>query len=388
MKLGNTSQNPCVCLIVPHFAEYGFSLANALVAKGAQVLVVANEENTLAEMGEAFIRTGCGGVRTHFFRKSKNPLNVLLQAWELRRVIRALRPDVLHVQEDSKDVVAAALPFLPRVPMLLTMHDPKPHTGDDARVRKRTRHGAYIEQVRRRANAVVVHGGRLVRDARVAIKRPGVEVHVIPHGPLGEPVAAAMRAATQEPLRCLFFGRIEAYKGLHHFIAVVRALRVQGVPAVGVVAGRGTDLERHRADLQDRTMFELIDKFLTPEEVVQEFQKCSVVVMPYDDATQSGVAAYAIGMGRPVVAFDVGALREMVQDGETGLVIRHGDLPALTEATRQVLVNADLAGHLQAGARRLATGEFSWARIAEKTLAVYAKLLAAHPNAARPSRAR
>lgn len=388
MRKAGRSESIRVCLFVPHFAEYGFSLAGALVAKGADVLVVANEENTRAEMGEAFIRSGCRGLRTHFFSKSKNPLNVLLQAWRLRRVVGAFRPDVLHVQEDSKDVVAAVLPFLPRVPLLLTMHDPKPHTGDDARVRKRTRHGAYIQQVRRRADAVVVHGGRLVHDARVAVKRAEVEIHVIPHGPLGEPVAAATLVAPQEQFRCLFFGRIEAYKGLHHFIAVVRALRVQGLPAVGVVAGRGTDLERHRADLQDRAMFQLIEKFLTPEEVVQEFQRCAVVVMPYDDATQSGVAAYAIGIGRPVVAFDVGALREMVQDGETGLLIRHGDLAALTEATRQVLLDAELAGQLQAGARRLATGAFSWACIAEKTLAVYAKLLAAQPEPARPGRAR
>jgi glycosyltransferase involved in cell wall biosynthesis len=68
-------------------------------------------------------------------------------------------------------------------------------------------------------------------------------------------------------------------------------------------------------------MFELIEKFLTPEEVVREFSaSAAVVVMPYDNATQSGVAAYAIGVGRAVVAFDVGALHEMVQDGKTGLL--------------------------------------------------------------------
>lgn len=108
-----------VCLIATHFAEYSFALAQALVKAGADVLVVASLENTVGEIGEAFVREGCGGVRTHFIRKSKNPFSLLGQALRLPGVVRAFRPQVLHVQEDSKDVLAAALPFLPRVPISL-----------------------------------------------------------------------------------------------------------------------------------------------------------------------------------------------------------------------------------------------------------------------------
>jgi glycosyltransferase involved in cell wall biosynthesis len=374
MTFSSRPGGPRVCLVATHFAEYSFELARALATAGAEVLVVANLENTIGEIGEAFILEGCGGLRAHFIRKSRNPFIFVWQVLRLSRVIRAFRPEVLHVQEDSKDVLAAALPFLPRVPMLLTMHDPKPHTGADTNVRSRSRHGFYIAQLRRRADALVVHGQRLVADAREVLKRRTVVVHVVPHGPLGEALAA-ITAVEQQSERCLFFGRIEAYKGLNHFIATVRLLNERGVPAVGVVAGRGSDLEAHRAELKNNPMFELIEKFLTPEEVVREFMRAGVVVMPYDNATQSGVAAYAIGVGRAVVAFDVGALHEMVHEGETGLLVQHGDLSALTDAVRRVIEDPSLSKQLEKGARALATNKYSWGRIAEQTLDAYSSLM-------------
>ncbi|MBP6902249.1 MAG: glycosyltransferase family 4 protein [Burkholderiaceae bacterium] len=365
-----------VCLIAPHFAEYALALAQALQTAGAQVLLVASRENLLAEIGPAALVAAAGGPELHLIHKSRNPLSLLLQALRLVAVVRRFAPQVLHVQEDSKDVLAAALPWLPKVPLLLTMHDPKPHSGDDTRVRTRTRHGIYIEQLRRRADAALVHGQRLVADARQVLGGRQRPVHVVPHGPLGQALAASQNAE-QEAGRCLFFGRIEAYKGLRHFIEMVRRLRAQGVMVRGVVAGRGSDLEPNREALRDAQAFELIERFLSPEEVVREFQRARVVVMPYDNATQSGVAAYAIGVGRGVVAFDVGALCEMVDNGRTGLLVPHGDMPALMAAVQRVVQDDGLAQHLQEQARARADGEFSWPSIATRTLAAYADMAAA-----------
>ena len=363
-----------VCLLATHFAEYSLALAQALDAAGVEVLVVASRENLLAEVGpEALEMPPHGlarGPALHLVHKTRNPLVLVAQVVQLVRRVRAFRPDVLHVQEDSKDVLAAALPWLPRVPLLLTMHDPKPHTGADARSRLRSRHGLYIAQLRRRADALLVHGQRLVDDAREAVQPRLMPVHVVPHGPLGEALAQ-QRMTPQVPGRLLFFGRIEAYKGLRHFIAVVQLLRARGVDVRGVVAGRGSDLEPHRAALKDVAAFELLERFLSPEEVVREFQRARLVVMPYDNATQSGVAAYAIGVGRAVVAFDVGALREMVDDGRTGLLVPHGDLEALAAAVQRVVQDDALVQSLQSAARARATGEFSWAHIAECTMQAY-----------------
>lgn len=361
-----------VCLVATHFAEYGFALAAAL-ARHAEVLVIANGENTRAEIGDDFVRQGCEGINTHFMHKSRNPFRVLSQAWGLARAVRSFRPDILHVQEDTKDAFALALPWLGRVPLLLTVHDPKPHTGADTHTRNRTRHGVYMAQLRRRADALLVHGQRLVADVREPVGRRERPVFVMPHGPLGERAAHGL-TAPQEPGRCLFFGRIEAYKGLRHFIDMVGRLNARGVAVRGVVAGRGSDLAPYRAQLQSGPPFELIEKFLSPAEVAIQFMRADVVVMPYENATQSGVAAYAIGIGRPVVAFDVGALCEMVHDGVTGLLVAPGDVAALAQTVESLIVDRSTNARLAAGAHLRGHAEFSWDHIAQDLLGIYHKL--------------
>lgn len=358
-----------VCLFATHYAEYAYALAESL-ALHADLLVVASDENTRMEIGREFIEHGFEGQPSHLLYRTRNPLSIVRQATRLVRVVRRFKPDVLHIQEDSKDVLALALPFLTRVPVVLTIHDPKPHQGADARARARTRHGLYIAQLRRRVDVAIVHGQRLVADTREVLVDDRVTIYVVPHGPLG------FRRAQQQPRaaeagRCLFFGRIQAYKGLDTFIASIRRLRQDGLPVRGVVAGRGPALEPWRSQLEESEDFELIEHFLTAEEAVREFQRAEVVLLPYREATQSGVAAFAMGVGRPVVAFDVGALRDSIGDGRTGLLAPAGDIEAFVSAAKRVLSDAELRRRLGEGALAQGRGSFSWATIASSHIEIY-----------------
>jgi glycosyltransferase involved in cell wall biosynthesis len=363
-----------VCLIATHFAEYAFCLARSL-ARHAEVLLILNRENAEAELEHRVLCESIEGVQFRFMRKHKNPFRIPGEALSLAKAVRSFRPDVIHVQEDSKDALSLALPFFGGAPLVLTMHDPKPHSGDDSRVRNRTRHGAYIRQLRALADAVIVHGNALVRDVPEALARSNVETFVIPHGPLGLD-ASPSRPVVREIGRFLFFGRIEAYKGLEYFIAAVRSLRDRGVDARGVIAGRGSDLERHRGVIAANECFELINRFLSPAEVTEQFLMADAIVMPYVNATQSGVAAYAMGLGRPVVSSDVGAIREIVRDRETGLLVPPRDVPALTEAMAKIVEDRSLAERLGDAARRQSKEDFSWGTIACQTLAAYQNVLA------------
>lgn len=327
------------------------------------------------EIGSDFIETGFDGQKTHLLYRTRNPISVIRQAIALVRVVRRFAPNIIHVEEDSKDVLAAALPFLPRKPLVYSMHDPAPHEGGtDERLRKRTRHGLYIAQLRHRADAVILHSSRLMADAKRSMGKRSVPMDVVPHGPLGQRSAALQRNPI-EAGRCLFFGRIEAYKGLDTFIAVVQHLHQSGVPVRGVVAGRGPALEPWRSQLESSPQFELLDRFIEPEEAVKEFQRANVVLMPYREATQSGVAAFALGVGRPVVAFDVGGLSDCISDGETGILVPAGDFDAFAAATAKLIADASLARRMGEAALARSRGEGSWATIAHSHLAIYKKAL-------------
>ena len=99
--------------------------------------------------------------------------------------------------------------------------------------------------------------------------------------------------------------------------------------------------------------FEILDRYIPPEEISELFLESFAVILPYLDGTQSGVAAMALGFGRPVVATAVGSIPELVRNEENGLLVPPSDAVALTEAIERLLTDKDLWEQLAAGARRL-----------------------------------
>src|SRR5690606_35012391 len=109
------------------------------------------------------------------------------------------------------------------------------------------------------------------------------------------------------------------------------------------------------------------------------FRRASVVVLPYTDATQSGVSAMAFACSRPVIATEVGDVPEVVIEGQTGLLVPPRDAQALADAMERLIVDRALRARLGTGAGRFAAENRSWSRLAELTAAAYRRALDAHP---------
>jgi hypothetical protein len=192
-------------------------------------------------------------------------------------------------------------------------------------------------------HAYVAHA-RAQADALHALL-PAAEVHVYPH-PLydmfagaGEPSPAEARAALGLPADApvaLFFGFVRPYKGLDDVLAALARVRAQGLDLRLVVAGEfWDDVARCRARAQELGVAEaalIVNRYIPNEEVPRYFAAADVVVLPYREATQSGIAAMAYGFGRPVVATSAGGLADAVLDGVTGLLVPPSDPEALAAA--------------------------------------------------------
>ncbi len=107
------------------------------------------------------------------------------------------------------------------------------------------------------------------------------------------------------------------------------------------------------------------------------FRQASVVVLPYIDASQSGVIPVAYTFAKPVVATTVGGLPEMVDDGCTGYLVPPRDSDALADAVVHLLQHPTLRHALGANAKRKAETEWAPDVIAEQTLQVYHRAVAA-----------
>jgi glycosyltransferase involved in cell wall biosynthesis len=101
---------------------------------------------------------------------------------------------------------------------------------------------------------------------------------------------------------------------------------------------------------------------------------CDVVVIPSRFEGFGMVALEAMAASRPIVATSVDALREVIADGETGLLVPVGDAGALARAVTHLLQSRALAEDMGRAGRQRLLDRFSLDRMIEATLAVYRRL--------------
>ena len=330
-----------------HFAEYASRLAVAL-AKNHEVLVVLDSDNSKAELSSALKARLEKAVKLLIApKRGAKGLRHLVHIWKIHRAIAEFGPDLIHTQESPTHVSYWSLMRLRSVPLVLTVHDHVWHSGEGGKTKFLSRLWEYyVRRVRYRCDGVIVHGKFIAMEYRQLPEGIGKSVYVVFHGAL----AAHDLPHAAQPVRVggdiLFFGRIEAYKGLGALIDACDLLAARGASFRLVVAGRGRDLERHRARLAERSWAVLDEAFIAADDVGALFDKARVVALPYVDATQSGVGAIAIGRGCPVVATRVGSLPEVVFHEETGLLVPPGDPAALSDAIFRLLTDDALHASL------------------------------------------
>lgn len=166
----------------------------------------------------------------------------------------------------------------------------------------------------------------------------------------------------------LYVGRLKRYKRIDHAISALAVLRGEGVDARLVVAGKGDDEPRLRAEaerlgLGDAVRFE---GFVTEERKRELLRRSWANVLPSPKEGWGITNIEAAACGTPAVASDAPGLRESVRHDRTGLLHPHGDVAALAAALRRLATNRAEVERLGAGALAFARG-FTWDRAADLT---------------------
>ena len=134
----------------------------------------------------------------------------------------------------------------------------------------------------------------------------------------------------------LFFGYIRKYKGLMYLIDAMREL---GRDVKLIVAGEFYDDEKpYREKIKESGLDEnivLLSDFMPDERVRYFFSACDCLVLPYSDATQSGIVQIAYYYDKPVIVTDVGGLSEVVIAEKTGIIIRPGNVNDISGAVKR-----------------------------------------------------
>jgi len=134
----------------------------------------------------------------------------------------------------------------------------------------------------------------------------------------------------------LFFGYVRQYKGLMNIIEALPLILKQVSNGHLLVVGEFYDDPQPYLDalkkLGLQSNITIINEYVANEAVHLYFTAANLAVLPYNEATQSGILSIAYGFAKPVVITDVGGLAELVEDGKTGFIVPPHDIPKLADS--------------------------------------------------------
>ncbi len=133
----------------------------------------------------------------------------------------------------------------------------------------------------------------------------------------------------------LFFGYIRKYKGLNYLIEAMPEILKKINLKLLVVGEFYDDENKYREQIKNLNLgdsIRVVSDFVPDANVRYFFSACDAAVLPYADATQSGIIQIAYYYDKPVIATDVGGLAEVVRNNETGFIIEPKSSKAVAEA--------------------------------------------------------
>jgi len=207
---------------------------------------------------------------------------------------------------------------------------------------------------------------------------PPERIHVIPNGvDLGEFAQLPPAPVTRDGIIGLFVGRIDPdQKGLDTLVRAM-ALLPRSFPLRIRLVGEdwgGTEPLRslaQRLGVADRLTF--VGK-LERQALLQEYARAQFLVLPSLFEPFGIVLLEAMAAGLPVIASRVGGIPEIVQDGETGLLVEPGNPGALAESLLRLGNNERLRGSMGRAAQERVAG-YDWSLIVPRILSVYKEAL-------------
>jgi glycosyltransferase involved in cell wall biosynthesis len=168
-------------------------------------------------------------------------------------------------------------------------------------------------------------------------------IHYMPHGRMDiykrEQIITKESRYRNDKINFLFFGRIKEYKGLHILSEAYKMIKQKYDCISLTIVGDG-DFSSYRENFENIEDVTIINKYIADNEVGCYFDGPNIIcVLPYLDATQSGVIPIAMEYDSSIIASNTGGLREQLDGGRIGIFCEPGDSKDLAEKMEYIVNN-------------------------------------------------
>lgn len=308
-------------------------------------------------------------LRSHRWLALLAPFFLLFEMLSTVRLLRRLRPQTLHAHWLLPQGIVALLALRlsgVKAQLVVTAHGADIH-GLNSR---------FARWLKRRvicaADTVTVVSEALAEEVRV-LGKPTHGIHVIPMGvDLTNTFTPSPKPTTGRTL--VYAGRLVEKKGVGTLLQAMAMLTAHSPDYRLLIAGTGPLLQplREQADnlgISDKVHF--LDAYLN-RDLPELLRQGDIAVFPFVRAAggdQEGlglVLVEAMGCGLPVIAGDLPAVHDVIQDQKTGLLVKPQDAGALCQSIERLSNNPELAGEIAQQGREYAIRHFDWQYIANR----------------------
>lgn len=214
---------------------------------------------------------------------------------------------------------------------VLFLHDPVPHSDE-----KKGRLKLQVKQSQKMSHLVVL-SKIYIETCKNVYKFDENNIIYMPHPLLGyNKDKLLVEYDDKYPIRFLFFGRITKYKGLNVLLSAFKKLSDQLDTVCLDIVGGG-DITPYAEDIKKSKNVNLVNNYINDLEIGKYFlKKNTICVLPYTDATQSGVITIAYEYGNAIIASNTGGLKEQLDNGKLGILCEPNDVESLYQTLYRV----------------------------------------------------
>lgn len=387
---------------------YAIGLASALISQNISLEIIGSDDVVTPEL--------CASPQVRFlnFRDQRSNASyiakvtrILAYYWRLIRYSANAEPKVFHLLWNNKfeffDRTLLTLYYkLLGKKVLLTAHNVNigERDGKDSWLNRLSLKMQY-----RLSDHIFVHTEKMKRELVSDFGISEDKLSVIPFGinrtvpntSLSSEAAKRQLGAASGDKALLFFGNIAPYKGLEYLISAFAELLKKDRSYRLIIVGKPKgppdywkQIQRTilRVGIEDRTIQKI--EYVPDEQTELYFKAADVLILPYTHIFQSGVLFLSYNFGLPVIAAEVGSLKEEIVEGKTGFVFKPQDSADLARVITDYF-ESELCRNLEShrlDIKEYANDRYSWSKVAAVTTAIYSNLLRDEETSSEASRGR
>ncbi len=361
------------------FLSHRLAVARGAIAAGLIVHLASDVEDE-AEISEVR-REGIEFHRLHVVRSGLNPIDEVKCLRDLRRVIRYVRPDIVHNVTSKPVIYGTWIARRVGTTGIVNAISGFGHVyvkGPYRRLLRGLLDRAYARALAPSNVRVIVQNSQDCAEVTRICPLARERLHLIQ----GSGVDLAVFTVAEEPRGAptvLLPARLLREKGIYEFAAAAAELRRAGLVARFLLAGRldpanrGALSAQEVRDLCHGSGVEWVGDY---KDMPRLYRESHLVCLPsYYREGVPKVLLEACACGKPIVTTDTAGCRDVVHQGQNGLLVPPRDPQALAAAIRELLLDPQRRKRMGTQGRLIAEREFGIEQVVEKHLEIYRDLL-------------